>query len=221
MTSSHGVRAFFERHARAYDTRYAGDALATAWARVSRPAVFERIQIATILVRRLGSPDVLDLGCGAGHGMFAMCEAGARTVTGVDFSATMLEIARRRAAAHPRAAAIQLVDADIVSWSAPARSWDLVVALGVLEYYADCAPLLARIAELSRAWVLFSVRSVSLVRGALRARHYARAGCPIHFMDRASIDVSCERAGFTSWTVRGPRWGSYLVQATCGSADAR
>ena len=217
MVTARRVREFFDRHALAYDARFAGGALATAWARLSRPAVFDRLRAATSLVRSLDRPDVLDLGCGNGLGVIAMADAGARSITGVDFSARMLDIARRRVAARPRDAAcdaaIDLVEGDILTWPGAPRGWDLVVALGVLEYYPDASGLLARMAELTRAWALFSVRAWTLLRGAIRARHYARAQCPIHFLDRPAIEGLCARASFGSWTVTPARWGSHLVLA--------
>jgi SAM-dependent methyltransferase len=188
VVTARRVREFFDRHALAYDARFAGGALATAWARLSRPAVFERLRAATALVRSLGHPDVLDLGCGNGLGAIAMADAGARSITGVDFSAAMLDIARRRVAARPRGAAIDLIEGDILTWPGAPRGWDLVVALGVLEYYPDASGLVARMAELTRAWALFSVRAWTPLRGAIRARHYARAQCPIHFLDRPAIE---------------------------------
>lgn len=217
MLTARAVHEFFDRHARSYDARFAGGRVATAWARLSRPAVFERLQAATALVRWLGRPDVLDLGCGNGLGAIAMADAGARSVTGVDFSANMLALARQRIAARPRAAAdraaIDLVEADLLTWPGSPRGWDLVVALGVVEYYPDASDLVARMAELTRGWALFSVRAWSWLRGSIRARHYARARCPIHFLDRPAIDSLCRRAGFAGWTVTPARWGSHLVLA--------
>lgn len=213
MVTARRVREFFDRQAVAYDARFSGGVLATAWARLSRPAVFERLRAATSLVRCLGRPDVLDLGCGNGLGVIAMADAGARSITGVDFSARMLDIARRRLGARPRDAAIHLIEHDILTWPGSPRGWDLAVALGVLEYYPDASGLVARMAELTRAWALFSVRAWSLLRGAIRARHYARAHCPIYFHDRPAIDALCARAGFRSWAVTPARWGSHLVLA--------
>jgi hypothetical protein len=66
-------------------------------------------------------------------------------------------------------------------------------------------------AELARGWALFSVRSWSPLRGAVRARQYRRAGCPIYFVERLEIDVVCAKAGLRSWSVAGPHAGSYLV----------
>jgi SAM-dependent methyltransferase len=221
MLTARRVKDFFDRGAAAYDARFAGGALATAWARLSRPAVFERQRAATSLVRSLGRPDVLDLGCGSGLGVVAMADAGARSVTGVDFSASMLDLARRRIAARPPGATpgaapgavIELIEDDLLSWPGSPRGWDLVVALGVLEYYPDATDLVARMADLTRGWALFSVRAWSPLRGALRARHYARAQCPIYFLDRPAIDALCARAGFGSWSVTPARWGSHLVLA--------
>jgi len=197
---------FFDRDAPAADGRYR-----SMWARISRPAIFQRIRIASALVRALGSPDVLDLGCGTGHGAIAMCDAGARSITGIDLSTEMLRCAERNVLARGLERRVTLVAGDAMTL--PDRAWDLVVAVGVLEYYANPVPLLTRMAALTRAWVLFSVRAWTPLRGPLRALHYTRLGCPIYFLDRTQIAAACRSAGYRSSSVIDSRWGSHLVMA--------
>ena len=88
--------------------------------------------------------DVLELGCGAGIPMTAALAEG-RTVTGVDISATQLEMARRNV---PGATFIQ---ADMTTVAFEPASFDAVVAFYALTHVPrdEQAELLARI----RGWL--------------------------------------------------------------------
>ena len=88
--------------------------------------------------------DVLELGCGAGLPMTAALADG-RTVTGVDISATQIELARRNV---PAATFLQ---ADMTGLEFPAASFDAVVAFYSLTHVPrdEQGPLLEHVA----AWL--------------------------------------------------------------------
>jgi SAM-dependent methyltransferase len=88
--------------------------------------------------------DVLDLGCGAGIPMTATLAAG-RTMTGVDISATQIELARANVPAAT------FVHADLTTLELPADSFDGVVAFYSLTHVprAEHATLFGRI----RSWL--------------------------------------------------------------------
>lgn len=94
--------------------------------------------------------DVLELGCGAGIPMTAALAAG-RTLTGVDLSATQLEMARRNV---PSAAFIQ---ADMTSLSFDPASFDAVVAFYSLTHVPrdEQVELLGRVRRWLRPGGLF------------------------------------------------------------------
>ena len=68
----------------------------------------------------------LDLACGAGRNAVWLAERGWR-VTAVDFSPVALGLARDLAAS--RGVAIDWIEADVVTWTAAPRAWDLVTVL--------------------------------------------------------------------------------------------
>jgi SAM-dependent methyltransferase len=85
--------------------------------------------------------DVLDLGCGTGRYFRAIRHA--RALTGVDASPAMLAEARSPVAAGDiSAGAVELVQADIVTYDGGAARFDLVYAIGVL---AEHTPLDGRV----------------------------------------------------------------------------
>ncbi|MGB3627752.1 MAG: class I SAM-dependent methyltransferase [Henriciella sp.] len=76
---------------------------------------------------------VLDVGCGSGSLSLAALEAGAAHVTGVDVSAPMLGLARRRAG---ETGAADFIQADASEWSSDMKFDALVSRFGVM-FFAD------------------------------------------------------------------------------------
>src|SRR2546423_9708580 len=66
----------------------------TTWFdRIFRRDVYARWAVAQAVCARLREPHVLDVGCGSGHVALSLVEkCGARHVTGIDFSESMLAL---------------------------------------------------------------------------------------------------------------------------------
>ena len=93
--------------------------------------------------------DILDLGCGTGR--YFNCLPNARTLVGLDASAAMLEEARQPVAADAiTAAAIELVQGDIMRHDFDAGRFDLVYSVGVL---AEHTPLDEQAIANVRRWL--------------------------------------------------------------------
>ncbi len=129
------------------------------------------------------SVDVLDLGCGTGRYFSALpC---ARSITGIDASAEMLEQARQPIRSDRITAPITLIHGDLFSHPFDARSFDLVYSIGVLAEHAPLnAPLVGRVHRLLKAGGRFAFSTVhpdspSIPRTA--ARSLGRAALPFTF----------------------------------------
>ena len=120
-----------------------------AWSDL-RPSPTRLRYLAFALERIPAASDVLELGCGAGIPMTAALAQG-RTITGVDLSATQLDMARRNV---PAATFIQ---ADMTELAFEPASFDAVVAFYSLTHVPreEQAALLARIREWLRPGGLF------------------------------------------------------------------
>src|SRR5436305_8325009 len=129
--------AFFDAEAARYDASYDSD----DWAgRVLRL----RLEAA---IRALGDGpgDVLDAGMGGGR-LVRELDAAGWTVTGIDSSAEMVGLARKRL---PNLAD-RLVEADLAALPFPPGSFDATVATGALEYVGDLARGLEELARVLR-----------------------------------------------------------------------
>lgn len=90
---------------------------------------------------------VLDVGCGPGFYVTELLEQVGHNgfVVGVDVSADMLAVARKRAAGHDN---VELHEANATSLPVPDASFDQALAVQVLEYVQDVP---AALAEMRRA----------------------------------------------------------------------
>jgi SAM-dependent methyltransferase len=84
---------------------------------------------------------VLDAGCGAGYGAFALAQAGARSVRAVDIDRRSIAYGRRHYA-HP---AIEFAVEDLNRLELPESSLDLVVSSNCMEHLNEPARFLAQV----------------------------------------------------------------------------
>jgi len=113
--------------------------------------------------------DVADVGCGTGRHAVRLAAAGAR-VTALDFSAGMLEAARRK----PGAESIRFMVHDITrALPLPDAAFDRVLCCLVADHVADLGALfaeLARICRRSPAAVIVSTLHPALTLRGVQAR---------------------------------------------------
>lgn len=101
------------------------------------------------LVPELRGLRVLDLACGQGLAARALARAGAASVTGVDVTPEMIELARRHEASGPLGISYLVDDAQELA-SLPDASFDLVTCqLGLMDI-PDLAATLAAVARVLR-----------------------------------------------------------------------
>lgn len=99
---------------------------------------------------RLRTPHMLDLGCGIGWLTGILSQFG--PTLGVELSPLAIEEARKR---YPLA---QFVQADVLHWDHPAKSFDVVISQEVLEHMEDQAKYLDIAANLLKddGWLILT-----------------------------------------------------------------
>lgn len=127
------------------------------------------IELAESRLGTLQGKRILDLGCGPGLYTLEYARRGA-SVTGVDFSPAMLDLARRNAETAKLGSLIEYRQADLASYEA-AETYDLIIMSGLTEYLPKqgIPGLLTRlrgnmggpmIVTFARQWTLFSLLRV-------------------------------------------------------------
>jgi predicted TPR repeat methyltransferase len=149
--------------------------------------------IADALASVRGAPmanlDILDAGCGTGL-CGPLVRPWARSLSGVDLSAQMLQRAAQRGAYD------HLHKAELTAWLGDHRAqWDVVLSADTLCYFGDLGDVLAAAQGALRAggWLLFTVEAL-LEDGAeatLRLRPHGR-----YVHGRAHVVAALSAAGF-------------------------
>ncbi len=97
--------------------------------------------------------DVLEFGCGTG-GTAILHAPHVRQITAIDFSASMLAIARRKAA-ETGVGNLSFEQADITSFAAPQGSFDVILGLSILHLLADKDAVIAKVFRLLKPGGVF------------------------------------------------------------------
>ena len=112
----------------------------------------QQAQVIAAFLDPLAGQQILDVGTGTGRGAIALALRGA-IVTGVDASAEMLAVARRRAA--DAGVQVEFVQGDAHGLAYADRSFDAVTCLRVLMHTPNWRQSLAELCRVARDRVLF------------------------------------------------------------------
>lgn len=148
--------------------------------RFGRPGgrYLNELQIATVLDLLGEKPArVLEVGCGTGRFTFAMASAG-HDVTGLDYSAAMLETCRKRRAEEPAGERVRLLEGSIFELPFENASFDAVLCVHVLMHLPEHEGAIRELLRVVKPGgrVIFDIRnSASLNRLSYPLRRFAQA----------------------------------------------
>ena len=166
-----GARDYFEKLAPEYDRAFRLQGRGPLNAVVNRlfrgPTFVRRMRLLEDVFAhlRLEGESVLDLGCGSGQVALLAAAMGAQ-VRGVDIAPGMLALARDAAARSGLADRVRFEEGDVSRDSLPKA--DVVLLVGVIEYYRDYEPLIRRAAGAARRALVVAHANRVLYRMALR-----------------------------------------------------
>ena len=146
----------------------------------------------------LAGATILDVGTGTGRAAIALAQRGA-IVTGVDASAEMLSVARRRAL--DAGVAVTFVEGDAHALAMPPQSFDAVVCLRVLMHTPDWRRSLGELCRVARHRVLLDYPALSsaaaLQSASRRITHALGARVEAYRVFSAhAIEAALEAHGF-------------------------
>jgi 2-polyprenyl-3-methyl-5-hydroxy-6-metoxy-1,4-benzoquinol methylase len=150
------VRKHFDAEAERFDAIYeASKPLHHRLMDRFRQVVVERFNLICNLAPLPGSWSVLDVGCGSGRYAFAMAEAGADRVVGVDVSENMIELARTEAAQNDLGSRCQFIRSAFLDMPTEGK-FDVVIATGYFDYLEDPAAHLRKMVEMCQGRIFAS-----------------------------------------------------------------
>jgi 2-polyprenyl-6-hydroxyphenyl methylase/3-demethylubiquinone-9 3-methyltransferase len=192
------AKSYFDELAPEYDRafRLAGrDPLSALVNRFFRGRTFvRRMRLLESLFGELGlsGKSVLDLGCGSGQVSALAAKMGAQ-VHAVDIAPRMLEIARQGAQSAGVQERVSFEEGDVASRTYPPA--DVVLLVGVIEYYADFASVVRRAAEAARGTLIVAHTSRVAYRMLLRRLLFAVRGASLYFHKMDDVVRAAEAAG--------------------------
>ncbi|MDQ4131311.1 MAG: class I SAM-dependent methyltransferase [Actinomycetota bacterium] len=214
-SSSDRVARHFDAHARDFDAIYSADkGLARSLRdRVTRGTVVRRLDFVNDLAEDDPPRRVLDVGCGSGRFGASLAQRGAEVVVGLDFAPEMLVLAEQRCAEAGVADRCTFLEADFLTWEWD-EPFDLVLAVGVLDYVAEADPFIARLASASRGTTVISFPRLVHPLVPVRAARLRMNGCPVFFYRRNEVESFGRRHFPSSRVIPFDRDFLLLGQAT-------
>ena len=185
-----GARDFFEGYARDFDHIYeeGGKGPIARYIDTSlRKEMRIRFEKTFEALAPLKGRSLFDAGCGGGRYAIPAAKAGASEVLGIDFSETMLQLGREKAAAEGVGDVCRFEVGDLLTYPIPEKSFDYAIAIGFFDYQKDPAAALAALARAARRRVFISVPKRWHVLTPQRWVRYTFFKCYIRFYSRADV----------------------------------
>ena len=198
MTDNQRARDYFDSIAAEYNRAFAKESGSgpTAWVnRYFRGKTFaRRMAHLSVLFEDLSlrGRSVLDLGCGSGQVSVLAARAGAK-VQAVDIAPAMLGIARQAAASAGLLDRLTFTEGDVSTVAYPAS--DVVLLVGVVEYYKDYARVIANACAAARKTLVIGHTTRVPYRMLLRRILFAIKGSSLYFHPMPDIIRAAESQG--------------------------
>jgi ubiquinone/menaquinone biosynthesis C-methylase UbiE len=186
-----GARDFFEGYARDFDHIYddtGKGALARFVDTRLRREMRIRFENTFEALQPMAGRSLFDAGCGGGRYAIPAAKAGASEVLGIDFSETMLALAREKAAAEGVGDACRFVTGDLLTYPVPEKSFDYAIAIGFFDYQKDPLAALSALARAARRRVFVSLPKRWHVLTPQRYLRYTLFRCYIRFYSRPEVE---------------------------------
>lgn len=191
------VGTYFDKAAVTFDTFYDGQRSAfMRWVdRKFRSDMFERYRLTFERLEPLAGKTILDVGCGSGPYAVEAARGGCKRVVGLDMAEGMIDLGRQRAVAVGVADKCEFLLGTFPE-DAPQETFDYAIVMGVMDYIADPAAFLSKLAQCVEGRAVLSFPSKHWFRTPLRKVRYYFKRCPLYFYDAAQIEELMKAAGF-------------------------
>jgi ubiquinone/menaquinone biosynthesis C-methylase UbiE len=134
--------------------------------------------------------ELLEFGCGTG-GTAILHAPHVKHITAIDFSESMLAIARSKATAAG-IANVTFEQADIASFAAPDASYDVILGLSILHLLADRDAVIAKVFRLLKPGGLF-ISSTTCIGDSMKALKFvAPLGKALGLLPQLDIMTTAE-----------------------------
>lgn len=137
---------------------------------------------------------VLDVGCGPGHYSIALAQKGFNSVSGIDFSASMIKLAEEKATKANLSDKCSFLHANFDDFKSP-HTFDYTVLMGFMDYAPDPVAVIQRALSLTNRKSFFSFPDSRGFLAWLRRIRYKKR-CDLYMYDADEIRKLFESAGY-------------------------
>jgi SAM-dependent methyltransferase len=211
------VRDYFERCAGRFDSFYREEEKRTLFQQMAhvvfrKPGLVRRFQATIEALGDVRGKTVLDVGCGSGLYAIYFAQRGAE-VTGLDFSANMIELAERNA--KDEGCTIRFLHQDFLTYQ-PEGAFDHLLFIGVFDYVReeDRPKYLEKAVPLAREKIVATFPKRFTPQTPIRYFWLKNQNCPVYFYRAKEIEALGGRFGLEArFHDCGPIWAVEFVKA--------
>jgi ubiquinone/menaquinone biosynthesis C-methylase UbiE len=189
--SDRGAKDFFTGYARDFDHIYddTGKGPIARYIDTSlRKEMRLRFENTFAQLQPMQGRSMLDAGCGGGRYAIPAAKAGASHVLGIDFSDTMLDLARQKATAEGVADVCRFDNGDLLTYPIEEKSFDYAIAIGFFDYMQDPEAALRALTRAARRRVFVSLPKRWHVLTPQRWVRYTLFKCFVRFYSRPEVE---------------------------------
>lgn len=181
------TESFFDSYAVDFNAIYGND---DKWFsgfinRIFRRSMRLRYEYTINACNPLEQKTVLDIGCGPGHYSIALAALGAKSVLGLDFAQSMIEIAQQKAADAGLEAVCEFRTGDFFELDESVQ-YDYVILMGFMDYMPDAEEVISKALRLTRKACFFSFPSSGGVLAWQRRLRY-KSRCPLFLYNKEEL----------------------------------
>jgi len=159
-----------------------------------RKGVFDRWRLCFESSQPVTGKTVLDIGAGSGLFSIQFASLGAKRTLGLDIAEGMVSMARTQARQKGLDSKCEFINAEFMNWDSP-EMFDVVIAIGVLDYVSEPAAFLSKMAKKSKSLVLASFPGHDRFREPMRKLRYKIKKFPVYFYSEKEILDLAAKAG--------------------------
>mgnify|MGYP006164533321 CR=1 FL=1 len=188
--NTQAVKSFFDNYASRFYSIYKEEQknpIKRFLDRTMRYSMFHRFQKVSEIIEKSNASDVLDAGCGPGWHDILLAKSLNINITGIDVAPEMIKIAKLECNKRNLETNLNFITADILEHDFE-KKFEVIFALGVVEYFDDPADLLKKMKKICTKKILFSVPVLNHWLTMQRKIRYKIRKCPLWFYDEKKID---------------------------------
>ena len=202
--STQQVKDFFDDYASKFSSIYHEEQknpitrmLDKTW----RRSMFDRFKRVASIIKEQDSKSVLDIGCGPGWHDVLIAKSQDVHITGVDIAPNMIQIAESQAKEHGVSEQCDFTVANVLEHSFDGTTFDVVFAVGVVEYFEKPEEILKIMHDLANKVAVFSIPVESHWLTPQRKIRYKLRNCPLWFYNESKINDLMSRIGVEKFTI--------------------